>query len=639
MIDPFRGDGTDPDDTPIRRETGEPFHAILGRRLSRRAVLKGATALTAMGALGPLAACGRPEESLTTLDFTDIAQVITETDAVAAGYRADVVIRWGDPVLPGAPAFDPNAQSVETQAAQFGYNNDYTAYFPLPRGSESSGHGLLWVNHEYTNPMQMYPDFSLQAYVMRQARIDMAAHGGSVIEVKRGADGRWAVVPDSAYARRITAFTEMAISGPARGHARMTTPEDPDGVLVTGMLNNCAGGRTPWGTVLTAEENTHVYFGGADPDATEEAANHRRMGVVADSIAPWHMIDPRFHIGQAPNAPNRFGWIVEIDPYDPQSTPVKRTALGRFKHEGAETIINRDGRLVVYSGDDQAFEYIYKFVSRDRVNLDDRAANRDLLDHGTLYVARFDEEHVHWLPLVHGEGPLTPENGFHSQADVVIEARRAADLLGATPMDRPEDVEANPVNGRVYAMLTNNKDRTAAQTDTANPRAANMHGHILEMVPPGADDGEADHAATMFTWSPFILAGDEASGARYHPATGVWFSSPDNCAFDPRGRLYVATDQDERQTLNGVPDGIYACDVSGPGRALVRQLYATPIDAEMCGPCFTPDGTTLFVAVQHPGEGSTYADPSTRWPDFRDDMPPRPSVVAITREDGGPIGG
>ena len=434
----------------------------------------------------------------------------------------------------------------------------------------------------------------------------------------------------------------MRISGPAAGHDRLQTAEDPSGTRVRGTMNNCAGGNTPWGTVITCEENFNVAFGGEAATTGAQAAAYKRYGIQQDPVYGWRRFDARFDLDQTPNEPNRFGWVVEFDPYDPASVPVKRTALGRFKHEGCTHAINPDGRVVLYSGDDERFDYVYKFVTARPWNPTDRAANRDLLDDGTLYVAKFNADGtLRWLPLVQGQGPLTVANGFATQGDVVIEARRAADLLGATPMDRPEDVETNPANGRVYVMLTNNGSRKPAQVDAANPRAENNHGHVVEIIPPGAGTAKVEHAAEAARWGIFLAAGKPGSdaGAQYHRATSDqgWLSCPDNCAFDSRGRIWIATDG--APSAAGVADGLYAADTAGPGRALTRLFYQAPTGAEVCGPKFTPDDRTVFLAIQHPGEdaGSTFERPSTRWPDFRDGAPPRPSVIAIVRKDGAAI--
>jgi secreted PhoX family phosphatase len=299
---------------------------------------------------------------------------------------------------------------------------------------------------------------------------------------------------------------------------------------------------------------------------------------------------------------------------------------------------------VAYSGDDQRFQYLYRFVSKRRFNPHDRAANRDLLDEGTLSVAQFHEDgNVRWLPLVHNSGPLTSRNGFASQADVLIETRRAATLLGATPMDRPEDVEVNPRTGRVFVLLTNNTEREASDASGANPREANKHGHIIELTPPD-QSGKPGHGANEFGWDIFLLAGnprDPQDGAKYHEQVTAdgWLSCPDNCTFDNEGRMWIATDGSPKTTPDRMADGVYACDTSGPGRALTRMFFRAPLGAEVCGPAFTPDDTTFFVAVQHPAEGSTFDAPSTRWPDFDARVPPRPSVLAISREDGRPVGG
>lgn len=633
-------------------DPSSPIGEVMERRLTRRAAMLGVGGAAAAATLADqLVAAAEPAlaqvNGPSTLTFEELRLQIGQRDAVAPGYDIQTVIRWGDPVLSEAPAFNAAAQTPEAQAGQFGYNNDFLDFRPLPYGSDNSTHGLLVVNHEYTDTQLMFAGIGagrtgrLRA-TAAQSRIELLAHGLSVVEVRREA-GRWGVVQNSRHARRITGETPMRISGPAAGHDLMKTSADPTGTRVLGTLNNCAGGTTPWGTILTAEENFNQYFGGQAATTGAQAAAYRRYGIVANATYGWARFDDRFSLDKEPNEPNRFGWMVEFDPYDPASVPVKRTALGRFKHEGATHAISADGRVVFYAGDDERFDYVYKFVTARPWNPTDRAANRDLLDEGTLFVARFhDDGRVEWLPLVQGQGPLTAENGFATQADVMINTRRAADLLQPTPMDRPEDVEANPVNGRVYVMLTNNSARTAAQVNRANPRAANTQGHVVEIIPPGAGTNAVDHAATEGRWGIFLLAGKPGvdAGARYHRATSDngWLSCPDNCAFDAKGRIWIATDG--APGAAGVADGIWAADTTGHGRALTRLFYQAPTGAEVCGPCFTPDNRTLFLAIQHPGDdtGSTFEQPSTRWPDFAEGVPPRPTVIAIVKRDGGEIG-
>lgn len=361
----------------------------------------------------------------------------------------------------------------------------------------------------------------------------------------------------------------------------------------------------------------------------------------------WGTKHERFDIDKEPNEPNRFGWIVEVDPRDPTAMPVKHTALGRFRHEGCETTLASDGRLVIYSGDDNRFDYFYKYVSRGTVG-DDKAANSKLLSDGTLYVARFDEDGtVAWLPLVHDEGPLTAENGFNDQGDVLIDTRLAADLLGATPMDRPEDAQPRG-DGSVYLMLTNNSKRKPDQVDAATPRPKNAFGHIIEIKEAGGD-----HGAAAGTWSILVQCGDPSVaevGAVWNPETSEngWFGSPDNAAIDADGRLWTSTDQGGNWGKTGKSDGLYALETEGTARGTSKLFFRCPVGGEMCGPYFTDDQETLFVAVQHPGtdgtkelagfeRDSTFEDPATRWPDFDPAMPPRPAVVVITKQGGGKI--
>ena len=631
---------------------GDVVHA----RFGRRGFLKGALGVTAASALLGSSALLVPRAARAAtmaphMNFQEISHGVDETHHVAQGYSADILIRWGDPVVQGAPEFDPLAQTAKSQSLLFGYNNDFIGYLPLEGSSE---HGLLCINHEYTAEEVMFPgvgeqDSDFSSLTIDQVDIELAAHGASILEIRKEG-GKWSVVAESQYARRITGGTTyMKLSGPAAGHDLLKTSADPDGTLVLGTLNNCAGGMTPWGTFITAEENFNGYFWGSGGDGHPYAKAYKRYGVPGGWYG-WGRFYDRFNVNQEPNEPNRFGWMVEIDPMDPNSTPIKRTALGRFKHEGASVFVNKDGRVVVYSGDDERFDYVYRFVSAGTYKEGDKAANMNLLDEGTLSVAKFNADGtLDWLPLVHGQGKLTAENGFPDQATVVIYARLASDLLGATKMDRPEDVDTNIATGKVYVMLTNNSRRKADQVDGPNPRAGNAFGQVLELAAP-----DRDHSADKFTWELLIVCGDPSKaevGARWNPATSAngWFASPDNCAIDAAGNLWISTDQGEAWVKSGTADGVWAMGTEGEARGMGKMFFRVPVGAEMCGPCFTPDGKTFFVAVQHPatdgakdyapfGKSSTFEDPATRWPDFQPGMPPRPSVVAITKDDGGVIG-
>ncbi len=632
----FFDDSDNQTSNPRVAEGAQTIDELIGIRLSRRAFLGGVTATTVGLALGGCATDEtlQAETLAIDFDFEEIPRGLDQTHHVAKGHTADVLIRWGDAMFNDSPAFDPMRQTETAQLRQFGYNNDYIGFVALDADDAGRARGLLCVNHEYGSTNLMFPDVVAgypESMTEALCLAEMAAHGGSVLEVVETDDG-WKPVVGSRYNRRITPHTTpMEIRGPAAGSPRLVTSDDPTGRLAAGTMNNCAGGITPWGTWLMAEENFNYHFLGQPPEGHPETENMKRYGVPA-ALYQWGRHIDRYNLATEPNEPNRFGWIVEVDPMDPTSTPKKRTALGRFKHEGAESVIAPDGRLVIYMGDDQRFDYVYKYVSASRVDTSNPAANTDLLDDGTLYVARFDEDgSVEWMPITFGTGPLTEENGFESQADVLIETRRAADLLGATPMDRPEDVEPDPRTGTVWVMLTNNHRRTEAQVNAANPRAGNLYGHIVQIIEP-----DGDFTATRSRWDIMVKCGDPndpAVGAEWNAQTSEngWFGSPDNCAIDPAGRLWVATDGNED---TGAADGIWAMETTGDRRGTGKAFFRAPAGAEVCGPKFTPDGRTLFLAVQHPGDGSgtTFENPRTRWPDFEDGMPPRPSVVAVRRE-------
>jgi secreted PhoX family phosphatase len=459
-------------------------------------------------------------------------------------------------------------------------------------------------------------------------------NGVSVAVIERSPDGPWRHVPGRRFTRRITAHTPCGITGPARGHPLLRTQADPAGVMVLGTLANCAGGQTPWGTFLSAEENVQYFFGNGealDAAAAEVREAHRRFPPRKAGRHGWEHRDARFDLGQSPTEMLRFGWVVEIDPYDPTWVPRKRTALGRFQHECAATALTKDGRLAVYSGDDSRFEYLYKFVTEARVHATDRAANRDLLDRGTLYVARLDADGTGaWMPLVHGHGPLGADHGFTSQGDVVLRVRAAADLLGATPMDRPEDIAPDAGSGRVYVAMTNNTDREPVATrgsysgreldlgpNAANPRGPNPYGHVIEIQEEGADTG-----ATRFGWRIFLSGG--AAGA------GDALGSPDNLDLGQNGDLWVVTDG--RQPGGG-NNGCFVIPTAGPDAGRAVQVMSAPAGAEISGCAFPQGGTSLFLTIMHPGDGGNLEPLLSSWPDGPGHVP-RPSLVALRREDG-----
>jgi secreted PhoX family phosphatase len=648
--------------------TGETLVDVITRRYSRRSVVASASAASAMVLLGVKDAAGQdatpdaassptasPVSGDAKLAFSGITLDAGDTMLVADGYEAVPFLRWGDPLFADSPDFDPENQSAETQAQQVGYNCDFISFLPLPFGSSSSDHGLLIVNHEYTNPELMFPGYLtpnpdydesdeesaefLANPTQDVVDTELEAHGLSIVEIQRNGDGQWETVLNSDFNRRITATTATEVTGPAAGDAALQTSADASGMQVMGTLNNCAGGHTPWGTIISGEENFQQYF--ANLDAVEDEAliaNYERFGLnEGASDRQWELFHDRFDLAKEPNEANRFGWGLEFDPYDASSTPKKRTALGRNKHEGHTSAVAPSGHVAIYSGDDERFEYAYKFVTAGTYNADDRAANMELLDDGTLYVARFDEDGSgEWLPLIHGESGLDEAGGFNSQADILINPRAASDVLGATRMDRPEDFETNPVTGKVYLVLTNNSNRGEADypaTDEANPRGPNYDGHIIEIT----EDGD-DHAATSFTWEIFLLAGDPAAEDTYfagypkHQVSPI--AAPDNITFDAIGNLWISTDGLPR-SLEG-NDGLFAVPVKGAERGYLRQFFSAVPGSEVSGPVFNPDNTALWVSIQHPGEGGTYEEPLSRFPDG--DGPPRPTVVMIHKTDNSPIG-
>jgi secreted PhoX family phosphatase len=639
------------------------FGDIVARAFSRRGLLRAgavvslaAGAVTGMALPATAAAPARRGSRLPEgLDFQPVAPNTADAVTVPAGYRPDVVVRWGDPVLRGAPEFSAGRQTAAAQAGQFGYNCDYLGLFDLPG---ERGRRILVANHEYTDEELMFPGYDPARPTREQVETAWAAHGLSVVVVEETRSNALRPVTGHRLNRRITATTPFEITGPAAGSDLLKTSADPSGTLALGTLNNCAGGRTPWGTVLSAEENFNQYFGNAasvtDPVAAQRLARYGVTGTA--SQRRWEEFDDRFDLAQEPNEVNRFGWIVEIDPYDPESTPRKLTALGRFKHEAANTHIARDGRVVVYMGDDERFDYLYKYVSKNRIARGDsrqaRRHNRSLLDEGTLYVARFTGDSPaaeidgtgalpadgefdgagEWIPLASGDRSFV--DGMTAD-EVYVFTRLAADRVGATKMDRPEDVEAHPETGAVYVALTNNTRRGAAGQpgpDEANPRSNNKHGHVLEL-----EEARGDSAARRFSWRLLLVCGDPADPGTYFggfPKEQVSpISCPDNLAFDPHGNLWISTDGNQL----GSHDGLFGVALTGRHRGMVRQFLTVPRGAETCGPIV--EEKRVLVAVQHPGEidGASADNPASVWPDGPGRLP-RPSVVVVTRADGGRIG-
>jgi hypothetical protein len=615
---------------------------------ARRLWVQGGLAGLASGVFGSMLPGCATLPAGPLLGFKAIPSTSTDTLVVPEGYNATALAAWGEPigVAGNMPAWLADASnSAADQEVQMGMHHDGIEFFAL----DGSRRGLLVMNHEYTDDGLLHPD-GMSTWSAAKVRKAQAGHGVAVIEIESRGEGDkagWQMVRPSRYARRFTAYSPFSVAGPAAGHALMRTAADPQGRTVLGTLNNCASSQTPWGTYLSGEENFAYYFDGGD----KLDAHQQRWGMRKASLYRWPEHDERFDARKHPNEFNRFGWVVEIDPMDPQSTPVKRTALGRAAHEGAWVALTRDRRAVVYSGEDARFEYIYKFISRDPVRpagagISAAQANRDLLDHGTLFVARFNADGGgQWMPLVHGNGPLTAANGFADQGEVLIKTRQASDLLGATKMDRPEWLAIDQQRGEVYCTLTNNSSRGAQGmpgVDGANPRANNVMGSIIRWKEDGDFDG-----LTM-QWNHLVLAGDPANARAEAKGNikGDIFACPDGLLIDARGVLWIETDMHATQMYKGElvrigNNQMLACDrASGE----IRRFLTGPVNCEITGVTLTPDGRTMFINIQHPGETPTdRSDPATpakfsNWPDYRVGGRPRSSTVVIRRSDGGLIG-
>ncbi|MEU4599145.1 PhoX family phosphatase [Nocardia sp. NPDC023988] len=641
---------------------GEYFGDIVAR-LNRRGLIKGgAAAVLAVGAASMLAACGDDSSDTgsagspgTGTGFTPVAPNKEDAVVVPEGYEQSVLIRWGDAVIEGAPAFDFEKQTPAAAAQQFGYNCDFAGLLPIEGEADKY---VLVVSHEYSTEPMMFRGYNKDAPTREQFEIALASHGLSVVEV-HGQAGSGQLKPVfGKYNRRITATTEFEVRGPAAGSALLKTKADPTGTKVLGTLNNCSGGVTPWGTVLSGEENFNQYFGNAEKVTDADVAKKlKRYGIEGGaSERRWENFDPRFDLTQELNEVNRFGYVVEVNPWDASSAPVKHTALGRFKHEAATIHVTADGSVVAYSGDDERFDYMYKFVSAKKVQPGVGASsmrhNMTILDEGTLYVAKLTGDHA---AEIDGSGKV-PTGGFTgkgewirlletgadgkgksfvdgmSAEEVAVFTRLAGDKVGATKMDRPEDFETNPKTGKVYVALTNNTKRGEEGKpgpDEANPRKLNKNGQVLELTD--------NHTGTEFTWTLLLVCGDPAAADTYFSGFDKSkvspISCPDNLAFDPYGNLWISTDGNALKSN----DGLFAVVLDGPDRGETKQFLTVPRGGETCGPIITEK--QVIVSVQHPGESddATVDKPLSNWPDGGTTQP-RPSVAVIWKKNGGRIG-
>jgi secreted PhoX family phosphatase len=662
------------------------------------------------------------------LGFTAVPKSLADIVTVPAGYTVTVLYRTGDPIAAGVSAYANNG-SDDNFAQRAGDHHDGMYYFGLSAGgtpdAASNTRGLMAINHEniagtvaYMHPSGQTSPGGPRPYA--EVIKEIEAHGVSVVEFARNGSGVWGYVQGSAFNRRITPLTPMAINGPVRGNAQMKTLYSTDGTQARGTINNCANGFTPWNTYITCEENWVGYYRRDASDVAARAGTKSQTslsrygkGSTAAGNNNWTTATPapagteiaKFDItlkaaqpsdgtGDFRNELNHVGWVVEIDPYDVTSVPRKRTALGRMNHEGAWP-----GKFLAgvkpawYMGDDAQNEYLYKFVSStawsagDASNANRLAMGDKYLDAGTLYVARFDAGGSgQWLPLVFGTGVLTAANAtypYADQADVLINARLAADAVGATRMDRPEWTAVNPVSGEVYLTLTNNSSRTVANTDAANPRAytdpkgaggtnGNANGHIIRLREAG-DTTEA----TSFTWDVYAYgAGADLDAANinisgldatndFSSPDGLWFGRPSNASGLVKPMLWVETDDGAytdvtncmllcgqpgnvgdgttktiTNTIGGTSGTQTARVGALPGTNL-RRFLVGPKEAEITGIDTTPDGRTVFVNIQHPGENGTAGSPSSNWPQSQSGTAsgrPRSATIAITKDDGGVVG-
>lgn len=659
------------DEPPCNASANRNFYQVMDARVARRSFLLGGLATVATGLIGgSLAApAARAQGRTSLIGFKPVPVSYSDTVVVPEGYSVRILGPTGTPILGGRPAFRPGANTGAEQEQQIGQHHDGMHFFPI---DGSSSDGLIAVNHEYIEPRLLHAAKDGYRGVAHSAssvvygadgrrdddevRMEMAAHGVSIYRTTKQADGTWAVVVDPRN-RRVTGGTPMKIAGPVRGSAAVRTRFSPDGEMTRGTLSNCAHGATPWGTYLAAEENWSSYFTNTD---VEQPREHARYGVPKTPRGGrygWHLARSgadaciRFDAstkaasatGDYRNEPNTFGWMVEIDPFNPEAVPVKRTHLGRFAHEGVVFAPAVEGAPVVcYSGDDARFEYIYKFVSED-VFVAGRT-DGSILDRGTLYVAKFnDDVSGEWLALAPDRNGLTPANGFADLADILVNTRLAADHAGATKMDRPEWGAVDPNTGAVFFTLTNNTRRTQAQVNAVNPRAVNNFGQIVRWT-----YADGDHTRTRFDWDLFVLAGDDrhsmiGSGGALNDDN--IFACPDGLWCDKDSRLWIQTDMGDRSPDDGGPlrpFGMNMLLAADPATGEIKRFMTGPWGQECTGVVTTPDGRTMFVNFQHPGaqasaEQFAAGDYGSGFPDYNGTVP-RSATVVITKDDGGVIG-
>jgi uncharacterized protein len=652
------------------------FYDVMEARVARRGFLMGGLATAATGLFGA-SLSGKAALAQTTsglIGFKAVPVSYDDTVVVPEGYSFQIIGGTGEPISGDMPAYRTGANTGAEQEHQIGQGHDGIHFFAIDGSSED---GLLVENHEYIEPRFLHaekPNYKGKAFNksavhynadgMRdddEVRMEIAAHGISIFRTTKQADGSWAIVADP-HNRRITANTPMEIAGPVRGSAHVRTKYSPDGTATRGTVNNCAHGVTPWNTYLAAEENWAGYFANTTeldqkPDLPRE---HARYGVStnpqggrygwhlaksgADEFVRWDATSKGASATEDyRNEPNTYGWMVEIDPFDPESTPVKRTHLGRFAHEGVVFAPAVAGAPVVcYSGDDARFEYIYKFVS-EGVYVPGET-DGSILDSGTLYVAKFNDDGTgEWLALVPGRNGLTPANGFADLADILVNTRLAGDFVGATKMDRPEWGTVDPNTGTLYFALTNNSRRTQAQVDAVNPRAENNFGQIVRWNYPNAD-----HTKASFEWDLFVIAGNPRNSAL---ATGgalsedSAFACPDGLWCDGDSRLWIQTDMGDTGPDYEGPlkeFGMNMLLAADPATGEIKRFMTGPWGQECTGVVTTPDGKTMFVNFQHPGAHGS-ADEfavgkfGSSFPDYNGSVP-RAATVVITKDDGGVIG-